>query len=457
MPIQPRPRYAVVAALTAIVVVLFGIAAPAGAHSGKQSYVYLDMFDDAIEGRVEFPARDLGPLLGVDFTENPDTALAVTLANAEAIQAYTAEHIALGDGTTEWDISFDQDVGVLPVSVGPYILVPFVVEQSFDSAPREFTVTYDGIIHSNDEKDAFLLFENDWGTAVFQNEADEFVGFSVGRTTQSVTLDDVGSLSSMAGVRGLGTDAVRTGIDALLFVIAILLPVALLVPRGRLSDPAPSTESVLRSSARTLGVFAAAHSITLWIVGLGGIDLPDRLTTSLVAASLLVAAASVVAWPRTSSSARLALIGGLGVVQGLGFGLAFNGFGLDRRQPVQSLIAFNIGIEVAVIVIAALVLPVLLLLRRTKAAGVVLYGTAIVIAGYAVAWLVERIGDNDLDIESVANPFRVWPRNLFIMLGVMAISAGFLAWSASREKLRPVESPTDTRTSDRPDDALVSS
>ena len=440
-----RPVLLLATVVTALMGVLLGLAEPAAAHSGKQSYVYLNTYDDGLDGRVEYPARDLGPVLGIDFTEDPAVARDTALDNADAIRAYTAEHLELGDGDATWTLSFDDAVDVLPVGVGPYIVVPFAVEERLDSAPRELTVTFDGIIHTNDQKDAFLLFENDWGTAVFQNEAEEFVGFSVGRTTQAVVLEDVSTLSSMAAVRGLGTDAVRTGVDHLLFVVALLLPVGLLVAGGRLSDPAPSVESALRRAGTVLGVYAVAHSITLWVVGLGGLSLPDRLVTSLVAASLLVAALYAV-WPFTAR--HLALVAVLGVVQGLGFGLQFDDLGLDRRRPVQSLIAFNVGIEIAVLVVAALTLALLLLLRRTPAAAAALYGGAGVLAAYAVAWLVERVGDSDLDIERVANPWRVWPRNFWIMLVVIGVAAGLYSWSTSRGKLRPVERAADHHESD---------
>ena len=43
------------------VVVVLGLAPlSADAHSGKQSYLYISVYDDGIEGRVEMPAAELG-------------------------------------------------------------------------------------------------------------------------------------------------------------------------------------------------------------------------------------------------------------------------------------------------------------------------------------------------------------------------------------------------------------
>ena len=49
-------------------------AAPAGAHSGEESYVYLDIYDSTIEGRVEYPTADLNEVLGTDIAESDGDA-----------------------------------------------------------------------------------------------------------------------------------------------------------------------------------------------------------------------------------------------------------------------------------------------------------------------------------------------------------------------------------------------
>ncbi len=36
------------------------------AHSGKQSYLYLTILDDGIEGRIEYPVRDLAAATGIE-------------------------------------------------------------------------------------------------------------------------------------------------------------------------------------------------------------------------------------------------------------------------------------------------------------------------------------------------------------------------------------------------------
>lgn len=416
---------------------VIGAGSGASAHSGKQTYLYVNLFDDAVDGRIEFPAADLGAVLALDFGTGAGQAASVADANADEIRAYAADHFTISDGDADWDVEFGA-VEILPVA-GNYIVVPFTVLREFDAAPRSFVMEFDGIIHANDQKDALLHIENDWRSAQFSNEDDPILGFSVGQTVQTVTISDVSTIERTAAARGLGTDAVRTGIDQLLFVVALVVPIGL-VARGRtVSDPAPTMPAVARRLARLLGISIVAHSTTLWLVGLGVIDLSTRTTSILVALALL--ALAVYAVVRFGGRREDVVVAVLSLVQGLGLGLAFTATGLDRFDTLLPLWSFNLGVVIAVLIVAALTLAVTLPVRRTALAPIALYGTAAAIAGYAIGWLIERIGDTSISMEKVANPLRVWPRNLWIVIVVAILGGAVHWWTASRGRLRPLDVP----------------
>jgi hypothetical protein len=88
---------------------------------------------------------------------------------------------------------------------------------------------------------------------------------------------------------------------------------------------------------------------------------------------------------------RLPVAFAFGLLHGLGFAAAL---GIDERwswELLWSLLSFNVGIEVTQLALIALVFPLLVLARRTPAAGVVV---AIVAAGIAVTglwWFVDRL------------------------------------------------------------------
>ncbi len=426
----------------------------AQAHSGKQSYIYLGLFDDGVDGRVEIPTADLESVLGLEFGTSPDAAAATAEENASLIRNYVGDHFGLGEGSTRWDLEFG-DVGILP-EAGNYAVVPFEVVRDFDSAPRSFVVEFDAIIHANDQKDALLHIENDWGTGTFANEDDPIANFSVGRTVQEITLDDASIVSSVLGARGVGSDAVRTNIDQILFVIALILPVGLVVRGSTAFGRAPSLTETARRLGALLGVSIVAHSLTLWIVGLGIVELTARTTSILMAAALLVLAVFAM-WPPTRPR-ELTVVGILGLVQGLGLGTAFLASNLDRFDGIMPLVGFHLGVEIAIAIVAALTMAVLLPLRRTVLAPAVLYGTALVLCGYSIGWLIERVGDTSISMEEVANPLRVWPRNFWIVVGVVVAAGALYGWSASRGRLRPIAEPpavSDPETTAR-DESLVS-
>jgi hypothetical protein len=430
--------------LAALAVALGLLPGVAEAHSGKQSYVYLSLYDDGLEGRIEVPARDIEPILGFEVPQEEGPAREVMEERGDEVIAYFEENLTIGDGTTDWDIVYD-GFDVLVTPAGTYIQLPFVVDQDFGGAPpRSFVVDYSGVIEANPEKDALLLIEHDWRSATFNNEAGELLGFSTGRTEQTVVVDDASTLSSLAEVRGLGTTAVRAGVDHLLLVVAIVLPTALVAAGRRWSDGAPSVGAALLRASRLLGTLAIAHVITLWLVGLGVVDLPDRLVATLVAAALLAAALGAVAGavrPRLTRF-EIPVVAAIGLIQGLGLGQLFVADRLDRSRPLLSLVAFSLGVEIAVVIIAALTLAPLLLLGRTRLAPLALFGGAAALSAYAVVWLAERIGNATWEtIDEFANPFRVWPRNLWIILLLTAALAGLVGWAGSRGRLRPLAEP----------------
>ncbi len=434
------------ALLVAIVVAGLGLlSSPASAHSGKQSYLYLSVFDDGAEGRVEIPAVDLGPAIGVDLVGVPGGLASGVIAERAAIEEYVDGHMSLaGDGGT-WSIDYGPP-SVLPTENGPYVVLPYVVDENFDAAPRTFIVGFDVIIESDPEKDALLIIEDDWRGAVFDNGSEPLIGFSTGLTVQEVVLEDAGTLSSMAAIRGLGSDAVRNGIDMMLVVAALALPVVLL-PSARSRSEVATTGELARRAGRMFAPFAVTVAVGSLATGLGVIDPPDRLV-GVAVAIMLGALALYAVLARYAPAVRtvgvwLAALAGLAV--GLELGGVFVFYGLDRSRPLTGWIAFLIGALIAMALVAVFVGLPLYLLRRTRFATVVLVVVAVVLAGYALAWTGERVLDTDWPIEEVANPLRVWPRNAWFVALAIALAAAARAIESHAGRLRPVgPEATDT-------------
>ena len=127
------------------------------------------------------------------------------------------------------------------------------------------------------------------------------------------------------------------GLDHILFVLSIFL----LEPR-------------LKSVLVQATAFTVAHSITLGLAMYGLISPPPDIIEPIIALSILFVAIENILVSKLNPW-RVAIVFGFGLVHGMGFASVLTGLGLPRRLFLESLLAFNVGVElgqVAVILLA---------------------------------------------------------------------------------------------------------
>lgn len=148
------------------------------------------------------------------------------------------------------------------------------------------------------------------------------------------------------------------GIDHILFILVIILPIA-----GYLQKPGRSpanAKTVFRQLVWVITWFTLAHSVTLTLTALGLIQLPAKLIESGIALSVIFAAINVV----TGWVKRMGWLTFLfGLLHGMGFAGALSELGIPQQFQLMSVLAFNLGVEVGQLVILGLSFPVLWWLR----------------------------------------------------------------------------------------------
>ncbi|WP_327290498.1 HupE/UreJ family protein [Streptomyces sp. NBC_01198] len=188
----------------------------------------------------------------------------------------------------------------------------------------------------------------------------------------------------------LGTEHLLTGIDHILFLLALI------------AGSRRLREVVLAATSFTL-----AHSVTFMLAALGLVDVPSRVVEPVIALSIAVVAGWYLwrIWRHGGRATeletanrghfgldragwlRLGVVFCFGLVHGLGFAGAL---GIDKAFSwtlLWSLLVFNVGIEAVQLSIIALVFPLLTVLRhRWPAAG--LRTTGAISAGVFVMGLV---------------------------------------------------------------------
>ncbi|WP_229758697.1 HupE/UreJ family protein [Peterkaempfera bronchialis] len=194
----------------------------------------------------------------------------------------------------------------------------------------------------------------------------------------------------------LGTEHLLTGIDHILFLLALI------------AGSRRLREIVLAATSFTL-----AHSVTFMLAALGLVDVPARVVEPVIALSIAVVAGWYLwrVWRRGDHATDLETVGSshfsldragwtrLGVVFcfGLVHGLGFAGaLGIDQAWSwtlLWSLLVFNVGIEAVQLALIAAVFPLLMVLRR-RAPTAGLWVTGALSAGVAVmglVWFVQRV------------------------------------------------------------------
>ena len=187
--------------------------------------------------------------------------------------------------------------------------------------------------------------------------------------------------AQLAGFVRLGAWHVWGGLDHMLFVVSLLLGAAGTLHLGR--------RAALRRLALVITGFTLGHSVTLLLAALGIWRLPTALTESLIALSIvLVALHNLV---EQEPRGRVLSSAAFGLIHGFGFASSLAETGLPRRGTVASLLAFNVGIELAQLLLVVACFPLLVWARgQPWFRARLLVPSCCLIAALAGLWFVKR-------------------------------------------------------------------
>jgi hypothetical protein len=135
--------------------------------------------------------------------------------------------------------------------------------------------------------------------------------------------------------------------------------------------------------------FTAAHTVTLTLAALGVVRPPGPIVEAGIALSIVwVAVENLFA----RQVIRRWLIGfAFGLIHGFGFAAILGGVGLPRRGLLTALFAFNVGVELAQVMVVLAVVPVLWYLRTSRLYRPTTQVASAVILLMGVYWLYHRL------------------------------------------------------------------
>jgi HupE / UreJ protein len=344
----------------ALFVIVLALSGRATAHQLGRSYCNVQTVTGGIDVTVETAVPHLAPLIGVPATASDAELLAKRALLERALRAAVTARTPSGQCSASADApELSQRDGSRSVAMTLH----------FECPPGEVT------LHN-----AWRL-ELDPSSEVVCAVNGSAWAFRLGSEERVV-----GTPPTLGEVLGsfvkLGMHHVASGIDHVLFVIALLLAAAR-------ASRVYSLARGMRGMAAVVTGFTLGHSVTLIAAGLDLIRLEPRITESVIALSIVVVSVEnvlreVIRW--RSITAML-----FGLVHGFGFASVLADTELPPRATVRALVAFNVGIELAQLVIVILVFPPLALAaRRAWYERRLLRPVSILIATVASLWFFKR-------------------------------------------------------------------
>lgn len=148
----------------------------------------------------------------------------------------------------------------------------------------------------------------------------------------------------------LGIEHILTGYDHLAFLLALLI-----------------AGGSLRHNTKTITSFTVAHSLTLALATLGLVNISPAIVEPLIAVSIVFVGLENLFKRRLA--ARWLVTFCFGLIHGLGFAATLRELGIGSlgARVALPLLSFNVGVELAQITIAALVLPLVWRLEKRPA------------------------------------------------------------------------------------------
>ena len=372
------------AQLGVFVLGLSGLLTPVHAHQTGNSYLSVSESADQLQVEFDFIARDLDNLLPADckpaeLSLLPDKLQAMQACITQALQQ--SLHLEIDEEAVALDFV---NQSVVMHNDGLYVRQQFTAP-AISKYAKFFVIKYEFFTQKEQSGRAFLkiqLREDEISSVIDEQHP-----------VQRFALGDAKRWSTIGLFTQEGAWHIWSGTDHLLFLLSLLLPALMLTVQttASVSSETKFTDSkALRYALKVITAFTVAHSITLACSVFGWVSLPEKLIESMIAFSIMVSAVLNLQDRLRISHWKIAFL--FGLIHGMGFANGLRDLGLSSFYFLETLFAFNLGVELgqlsAVMVVAV---PVLLLVKQADAKKKLMKYGSVATFVLATFWLVERL------------------------------------------------------------------
>jgi hypothetical protein len=359
---------------------LLGLGARAEAHKASDSYLTLEWRGEQVAGHWDIALRDLDVAVDLDGDGDGTIRWGEVLRQKAAIIAYAMGHLAIRADGRDCGLRA-QDLLIDQHSDGAYAVL--MLEGRCPAAPTRLTLDYT-LMSGIDPGHRGLAHLRAGGQTMA-------LVLGGDHPLQTVALGRWGWLAQIKAFVVTGVFHIWTGYDHLLFLVSLLLPAVLRREAGRWVAREGGRGAAL-DVVKVVSAFTLAHSLTLAGAALDWLVMPVRLSESLIAASVVLAAINNL---RPVVRRHVwAVAFGFGLIHGFGFANVLRDLALPREGLLQALVAFNGGVELGQIAVVAALMPLAWAMRGKAFYPRYVLGLGSgLIAALAVLWFVQRAFD----------------------------------------------------------------
>jgi len=366
----------------------FGAFSAGYAHQTGNSYLNIRQVDGRLAVDLDFYVRDLGNLLQKPGKESapPPTAdqlkslqEPITEAIQKSLKLEIDEHLMPLEFTAQSVAVHNDGLYVRQQFVGPAI----------EPKARFVVVRYEFFTQNDRLGRAFLRL------ALNGDEISSVIDQS--NAIQRFALGETKRISTIFLFAKEGAKHIWGGFDHLLFLLTLLLPGIMLWKKRTdraLSDDAEPEARVNRKAEffalKVITAFTIAHSITLALATFNLVSFPEKLIECLIAISIMSSAMMNLQKKYQFNHWQLAFV--FGLIHGLGFANGLKDLGLASSYFLETLIAFNVGVEFGQLsTVLAVALPVLMLVRSEEAKRRIMIWGSLAVLAISTLWFVQRL------------------------------------------------------------------
>ena len=355
-------------------------------HELSKSLLNIDAQDPArIVGDLRLDSHDIQKVITIDHDQNGILTWEEIVSRPDETIVYLKKHLSISWQNKQCTLSFQKNWELTSHFDADYVLIPLALSCPNEGkhSGRTIRVEFTG------------LFEVDPGHSLIvelQLDNEKLQGI-VSAHKQVITIDTAKRLERLTSFMYQGALHVAIGYDHLMFVFCLLIALVFPAPKNRwlIQDDSghQNSKKLLIKTVGVITTFSIAHSLTLAFSALGWISMSGAWVELIIAASVLMAAINIIF---RFHKFLYSIVFIFGLLHGLGYANALTSLEMTLSDQLLSILAFNIGVELAQVSIVCLLMPILLIVKRSDIAA---HYCVIISAGLAISlalfWLVTRI------------------------------------------------------------------